>query len=252
MLLIIVHRLLQSFLFPPLNAMFIMLIGLIILKFYKRTGVIIIIFAWVFLYLQSLPRSAYLLNKIYELPPLTYSEFESSEAIVILGNGINKNGPEYPLGVNVSSGTAIRLNYAVFLAKQDPQKLIVVSGGYTGNLREANVMKDWLINIYDIKNPIIMENKSRNTDENAKFVAEILLNLHIKNVVIITQAYHMRRAMMLFNKYGLNPVAGSTDYFSSFSAQTPALAFIPSAVAMDQVTIVYHELIGYWLYKYFD
>lgn len=249
MLLIIVHRLLQSFLFPPLNAMLIMLVGIIMLLFKKKSSLLIISIGWIFLYVQSIPLTAYIISKNYELSPIQTEDFKLSQAIVILGGGINNSSLEYPSGINVNDGTAVRLNYAAYLAKQDPKKLIITSGGYTGSIREANVMRDKLITAYDVKNPIILENQSRNTDENAKFVADILLPMHIKNVVLVTQAFHMRRSMMLFKKYGLNPIAASTDYYSSYDALTPALTLIPNASAMRQISLVYHEILGYSVYK---
>ncbi|MDQ5921090.1 MAG: hypothetical protein QG673_1146 [Pseudomonadota bacterium] len=249
MSLIIVHRLLQSFILPPFNAILIMILGLIIASLRKKIGVIILVSGIVFLYIQSIPIVAYLISKKYELPPLTTQEFESAQAIVILGGGVNKNGPEYPLGANVSRATAIRLNYATFLAKQDPNKIIVPTGGYTGNIREADLMRQLLINFYKIDNPIVVENQSRNTDENAKFVAAILIPMHIKNVILVTQAFHMRRSIMLFKKYGLNPVAGSTDYYTNDNALNPILMFVPNAGSMEQIGTIYHETLGYWIYK---
>ncbi|MBP9743287.1 MAG: YdcF family protein [Burkholderiales bacterium] len=249
MLLIIVHRLLQSFFLPPFNAIIIIIIGIILTNFRKKTGIIIALLGILLLYIQATPIMAYWISKKYELPPLTSQEFQSSQAIVILGGGVNRKGPEYTLDANVSKATLIRLNYAVFLAKQDPTKLIIPSGGYTGNIREADLMRELLIDIYKVTNPIIVENQSRNTDENAKFAANILLARNIKNVIIVTQAFHMRRAMMLFHKYGLNPVAGSTDYYTDDNALTPALMFIPNAGAMHQVATIYHEILGYLVYE---
>ena len=249
MLLIIVHRLLQSLVFPPFNSILIAISGLLILRFYRKTGTIIISVAVFLLYLQSIPVTAYILSKRYELPPLQMADLTTSDAIVILGGGINPNGFEYESGINVNRGTLIRLQYAASLAKLQPHKLIITSGGYTGKFREANVMRNVLVNSFGVKNPIIVEPNSRNTDENAKFVADILKPLHIHNVILITQAYHMQRSMMLFRKYGLNPTAASTDYYSSEDALSPLLSFIPTAAAMLQVSVVYHEVIGYYVYK---
>lgn len=249
MLLIIVHRFFQNFIFPPLNSMIFMIIGLSILKYHFKIGVSLLIFGLISLYIQSIPLTAYILSKELEIPAMPISELNNAQAIVILGGGINGNSFEYESGVNANKGTLIRINYTAYLAKMSPNKLIVTSGGYTGKYRDANVMKDILINAYNVKNPIITENKSRNTDENAKFVANILLPMHIKNVIVVTQAFHMRRAIMLFKKYGLNPTPASTDYYISDDALTPVLSLIPTTGAMQQVSTIYHELIGYYIYK---
>ena len=145
--------------------------------------------------------------------------------------------------------TLIRLKYAAYLAKQHPNYLIVTSGGYSGKYREADIMRQTLIKSFGVTNKIIVENKSRNTDENAKFVADLLLSQNIHNVILITQAYHMSRALMLFKKYGLNPVPASTDYYTSLNATIPILSIIPNAEAMAQTTIILHEILGYFFYK---
>ena len=249
MLLIIVHRLLQSFFFPPFNCILIAILGLLLLRFFRKTGTIIISLAVFLLYIQSIPATAYILSKKYELPPLQMADLKTADAIVILGGGVNPNGFEYESGINVNLGTLVRLQYAASLAKLQPHKLIITSGGYTGKVREANVMRDILRTSFGVKNPILVEPNSRNTDENAKFVANLLQPLHVNNVILITQAYHMRRSIMLFKKYGLNPTAGSTDYYVSEDALTPWLSFIPSAGSMLQVSVVFHEIVGYYVYK---
>ena len=248
MLLITIHHLFQSFVFPPLNAMLIMLAGLIILRFRRKLGISLVILGIICLYVQSIPITAYLLKKSFELPPISRQELRRSQAIVIIGGGLNYS-PEYPKGIGVTSSTLIRLKYVSYLAKQYPDKLIVTSGGYTGTIREANIMKDVLIDSYGIKNPIITEDNSRNTDENAKFVANILLPMNIKTIALVTQAYHMQRAIMLFKKYGLEPIPASTDYYDKSHFKTKVLAFIPTASSMQQVALVFHEALGNLLYK---
>ncbi len=249
MSLIIVHRLLQSLAFPPLNSILAMILGLLILRFFRKTGFTILIIGILSLYIQSLPITAYILTKSRELPPLIAGQLKANDAIVVIGGGINGNGFEYESGVSVSRSTLIRLQYTAFLAKKHPKKLIVTSGGYTGKFREGDVMKDVLINSFGVKNPILVENDSRNTKENAEFVAKLLLNKNIHNIILITEAYHMQRSMMLFKKYGLNPTSASTNYYSNINAIIPSLSMIPSADAMQQVSTIYHEIVGYYVYK---
>ena len=249
MSLIIVHRLLQSLVSPPLNSILIMILGLFILLFLRKTGFTIIIVGILSLYIQSLPLTAYILTKSRELPPLTISQIKANDAIVVIGGGINGNGFEYESGVNVNCDTLIRLQYTAFLAKKYPKKLIITSGGYTGKFREGAVMKYALIKSFGVKNPILVESDSRNTKENAEFVAKLLLAKNIHNIILVTEAFHMQRAVMLFKEYGLNPTPASTNYYSNINATTPTLSMIPSANAITQVSTIYHEMLGYFAYK---
>jgi len=249
MSLIIVHRLLQALVFPPLNSILIMILGLLLLRFFRKAGFTILIIGILSLYIQSIPLTAYVLTKSRELPPLEMTQLKANDAIVVIGGGVNGNGFEYESGISVNRNTLIRLQYTAYLAKKYPRKLIVTSGGYTGKFREGDVMKYILVNSFGVKNPILVENNSRNTDENAEFVAKLLLDKNIHNIILITEAYHMRRAMMLFKKYGLNPTAASTNYYSNINATTPTLSIIPNAGSIFQVSTMYHEILGYLIYK---
>ncbi len=249
MLLIIVHRLIQNFVFPPLNGLIIIAIGIIVHKSRKLLSHLLIIIGILFLYLQSIPFTAYYLTKCIEVPPTTLIQMKNSQAIIVLGGGIKNTGFEYPTHAVVNTDTLIRLRYASYIAHLYPDKLIITSGGFTGNhYTEALVMRDSLINDFHVTNQILLENRSRNTDENAKFVAQILAAHNITQVVVVTQAYHMRRAIALFKKYGVDAIAAPTDFYNSYDAKTLSLAFIPNAGAMQQVARVLHEILGYFIY----
>src|SRR3990167_11477531 len=186
MQLIIVHRLLQSILLPPLNAVCIIFFGYLLLSRYKKIGKTLMGLGILFFYIQTTPIFAYSITKAIELPPVTPLALKNSQAIIVLGGGVNSNSYEYHT-VTALPNTLVRLSYAAYLAKQHPDMPIVTSGGYTSKkFSEASVMQRILINTFAVKNPIIIEGKSRDTNENAKFVAKILLAKQIHNVVIVS------------------------------------------------------------------
>ena len=250
MLLIIVHRFLEAFILPPLNSVIIMLIGYLLIRYrHKRTGVSIIVVGVLTLYVQSTPYFARYLNRTLEVPPLAAEQLKQVQAIVVLGGGV-KNSIENNHSVVPTTGTLVRLNYAAHLAHEHPDIPIVTSGGYTSvKYSEANVMRNVLVNSYFIQNKIIIENRSRNTEENAKFVAAILKPMNITRVAIVTQAFHIKRAEMLFKKYGLDPIPASTDYFHSDEAEMPVVAFLPSSAALHYTARALHEIFGYVIYS---
>lgn len=249
MTLIIVHRLLQSLILPPLNSVFIIVLGFCLVKKYRQTGKIIISLGVLTFYIQSIPFSAYYLTKSIELPPLKDEQMKMVQAIVVLGGGLNGHSYEYPVKAIPNTETLARLNYTAYLARQYPDLPIITSGGYTGtHYTEGKVMRYTLITSYFVTNPISVEDSSRNTDENAKFVAKMLQAEGITKVAIVSQAYHLRRACMVFRKYGIEPIPASTDYIYYPDAVTPILAFIPTAPAMRYTSRALHEIIGYWFY----
>lgn len=249
MTLVIVHRLLQSLILPPLNSILIILFGFFLIKKHARIRKLIIVIGIFTLYIQSTPFFAYNLNRSLELPPLNEEDLKTAQAIVVLGGGVNAHSYEYSVGAVASSDTLVRVNYAAYLARKYPNLPIITSGGYTGvRYTEGKVMRYTLLNNYYVTNPILVEDSSRNTDENAKYVAKMLQELKITKVVIVSQAYHLRRASMVFRKYGLDPIPASTDYIYSTDAATPSLAFIPSASAMKYTARAIHEIVGYLVY----
>lgn len=250
MTLIIVHRFLQSFLLPPLNSMVFIIVGLLIGANFRRFSCYLILVGIATLYLQSIPLTAHYLNNYLELPPIKLSRFiDKPQAIVVLGGGINNNGIEYNHDLEVGADTLIRLKYAAYLAHKFESTPVVVSGGLI-SLRhsEGDVMQQSLINDFQIKNTIFIEDRSRNTDENAKDVAKILQPMGIKTIILVSQAYHIRRATMLFHKYGFEVIPASTDYYDSNNPYSNSLSLLPQAKAMHDTAIALHEIIGFWIY----
>ena len=52
---------------------------------------------------------------------------------------------------------------------------------------------------------VTIEDKSRNTDENARFTAAIVHPQPSQRWIIVTSAFHMPRAMGVFEKAGFHP-----------------------------------------------
>ncbi len=52
---------------------------------------------------------------------------------------------------------------------------------------------------------VTIEDKSRNTDENARFTAAIVHPQPSQRWIIVTSAFHMPRAMGIFEKAGFQP-----------------------------------------------
>ena len=64
----------------------------------------------------------------------------------------------------------------------------------------------------------------------------------------ITTALHMRRAAAVFHKQGLFPDLYPVDFQSSSGGIT-ILSLCPSARALDMMTAVIHELVGFATYR---
>lgn len=116
----------------------------------------------------------------------TYEE----QTVIVLGCGIR--------GERVSVGLAKRLNKAYEYHLQNPEAVIIVSGGQgpQEDIPEALAMKRYLVNKGVSEDKIIMEDKSTSTITNFRNSYKIMYenNLSEYSVVFVTNGYHVYRA----------------------------------------------------------
>lgn len=116
---------------------------------------------------------------------------------------------------------------------------ILISGG-NGNLipgafSEGEWARGQLKEFKFADSTIVIEGKSRNTLENAKFSAVLLQKKGLKPpYVLVTSAFHMRRALMIFKKAGVDVIPYPADFRTRDDGFT-----------IDQLFPDF-ETIGYW------
>lgn len=244
---LVLHHLIQSLFLPPVNGVWIALLGLI--KFRSRAWLISCFScALVFVYLQFTPFMAGLLSRfIYpSFDNLMISRNYQAQAIVVLGAGSGVEIDEFgelhgfPVGF-----TLLNVESAAVVAKNNPQLPLILSGGSTNQyFSEASSMQHYLQEHYALVNEISVENRSMDTDENARYTAQKLAELRFNRVILVTQASHMWRSVALFNKYGIE----CNEYPAWDLYSTKPLwwqNFIPEQSAVIQTKKLIHELIGY-------
>ncbi len=92
------------------------------------------------------------------------------------------------------------------------------------------------------------EAESVDTWENARDSAAVLRSAGITRVYVVTQAWHMRRALVAFRRAGLDPVAAPV--LLDDVPQLHAFAFLPSVHAWEEGYFALHELIGLAWYEF--
>jgi len=126
---------------------------------------------------------------------------------------------------------------------------ILISSGNSGlrpdGFREADWVKKELLKFNVPDTAILIEHGSRNTFENAEFSKKILTIKHLSPpYLLVTGAFHMRRAMHIFKKAGI-PVI---PYPSEYSAVYDGLSIgdlIPQPEILSGWNIYTKEVIGY-------
>lgn len=121
--------------------------------------------------------------------------------LIVLGAQIYDHGPSIVL--------KYRLDTAAEYLSEHPDVVCIVSGGkgYNEPYTEAEGMAKYLTEKGIDKSRIMLEDKSTNTVENIRFSKEIA-DLDRKRVAIVTNNFHMFRALHIAKKQGLEGVQG--------------------------------------------
>jgi len=150
---------------------------------------------------QLSPEKASLLAKVFALidhnanQPIVDkldNSLGDDSAIITLGYALNPDGSMHDILIQ-------RLEKTLELAKQNPQSLIIVTGGVPqNNHTEGDLMKQWLISKGIPEKQIYADNYATSSVDNALFSRYALAKHHIKNAVLISSGSHVRRGQTLF------------------------------------------------------
>ncbi|MFD1986854.1 YdcF family protein [Mesorhizobium newzealandense] len=242
------------FFIQPLNlTIFLLLAGLVAAMLGRRrlaaTGsvlafLILALSAWTSL-------GAMMLNPLEERfarPPLP----ERVDGIVVLGGGFEGAINLVRGGYELNSG-GDRMVETAILARRFPTAKVVVSGG-TGELflegeGDAATAPRLLTALGVTADRLILENKSRNTYENAVFTKELVTPKSGETWLLVTSAFHMPRAKALFDKAGFATIPWPVDYRTTGREGIGLFRDNP-ADSLQATTMAIREWIGlfaYWL-----
>jgi uncharacterized SAM-binding protein YcdF (DUF218 family) len=158
----------------------------------------------------TLPLGMLLIAPLEDRFPLPPSDLPPPEGIIVLGGAINDEVSQARHETIFNEGGE-RLTEAVVLAKLYPQARVVYTSGsssFTGaTSTEALQARKFMSQMGIAPERITVEDKSRNTDENARFTAAIVHPQPSQRWIVVTSAFHIPRAMGIFEKAGFHPIA---------------------------------------------
>ena len=197
--------------------------------------------------MQATPYFAYSLNRWLAPEPMKLSALDDAKAIVLLGGGVSNNAGEYSVNAISGTDTLVRIRYTAFLEKRVPELPIFVSGGAIDTKdSEASLMRNALVDEFDVENPVYLEPDSKTTQENARYTARLLQQYGISRVILVSSASHLRRASALFERNGIQVIPAPTGFYSLGFASLPIMWFIPTGYALATTATVLHEFFGYF------
>lgn len=164
-------------------------------------------------------------------------------AIVILGSGLATNASEYG-GDTANERTLIRTRYGATLARRY-ELPVLVTGGKLPDAKgsEADIMAGILHNEFGVE-VRWQEAGSMDTAGNAALSAPILKAAGVRRIVLVTHAFHMPRAKLLFERAGLEVIPAPTAFFSHPDSDRLLTDFLPQSKALQISYYALHEWLG--------
>lgn len=172
----------------------------------RRGGGALLTLALVALWLSTTEVAGEALSRWAGQPPLLVPaevdalQGQAGGAVLVLGGGVRRLAPEYGQGVPKDI-TAERLAYGVWLARRSGWPL-GFSGGIGWTARElqqseASIVERVVTQDYGL--PLRWaEGRSRDTRENAANTLPLLAQAGVRQVLLVTHAEHMARALRAF------------------------------------------------------
>lgn len=244
--------LLKSVMLPPLLQLLGLLVAVVIWRLYPRLARTLALLSIASLWMLATPwvSDQLILSLENEYPLKSPQELQQTDAqaIVILSGTMVPFSREFGASA-VSSSTLLRLRYGAFLHRQTDLPILVTGGTPYSNspVSLAIAMAHSLEQHFQVDTRWL-EKRSRTTAENAQFSAAILADEGIEHVLLVTEGYHMPRAVYSFEKAGLEVTAAPT---SNLPPGGPSLkSWIPSSLALHNSSIALHEYLGLLAYKW--
>ena len=183
-------------------------------------------------------------------------EVPTAEAIVVLAGGRFK-----PVGNGLSQWTEPVVNrfeagVELYLAGRAP--LLLFTNGavpWEGCYEaiESSVMR--LAEKRGVpRHALVTTEKVRNTAEEARGVAKVLNKQSTAEkggkIILVTSAFHMRRAALLFERAGFEVIPFPTDFWVCRKQQFSMMDLLPTAQGLKQTETALREWYGYLYYAF--
>ncbi len=190
--------------------------------------------------------NAVMLSLEQNYPKRSMNDLDRVDGIIILGGMVDTlvSSERNEIALNEA---AERLTEASALAYKFPHAKIVISGGDGAliyrSTDEATVAERFFTRIGFDASRIVLEAKSRNTWENAKFSKQLVDPKPGERWLLITSAFHMTRAMGCFRAAGFDVSPWPVDFRTRGPEDLLRMSPIPSE-AWRRVDLATKEWVG--------
>jgi len=180
----------------------------------------------------------------WDIKPVPLKKTGPYSCVIVLGgfSGEDENGNGH------FNASADRFIQGLKLFTTGKASHIMISGGngalHPDQFEESDWVKTQLLQLKVPDSCILIEDRSRNTIENAAFSKPILEKSHLQPpYLLVTSAFHMRRSLGIFKKTKIDVIPFPCDYVimnESFSMNE----FIPDGEIIGKWNYYIKELVG--------
>jgi uncharacterized SAM-binding protein YcdF (DUF218 family) len=212
-------KIVWAFLQPSTLIAIVLVAGFLLVARGKRAG-LPVLFCGVALYLIAgfSPLANWLLVPLETRAQIGMSEpVDGAAGIIVLG-GATAGAQNFGERRVILNDAADRMIEAVRLAQQYPDLPVIFSGGNddifpSSKLEPEAQLARRFFEGFNITPPRLrLENRSRNTFENAAFTAKLMQPRLDQRWVLVTSAFHMPRARALFEAQGFHVIPRPGDF----------------------------------------
>ncbi|MBT1072573.1 YdcF family protein [Pelotalea chapellei] len=244
------QRIITSFLLPPGLIILLLLLSSFFFRNDCRRLSRINVFIALLLWLFSTPVFSDSLIGLLESQNSANVYDDHFDSIILLGGGIYEGVPDLNGTSAPTEDMLTRIVSAVRLYRRWKVP-IIVSGGAPPEFTvpEAVVVRRFLLDMGVPEKHIILEIQSRDTMENAQNVAVICRMRGYVRPVVVTSAYHAKRASMAFNKASMKTTLAACNFRGATGRHYGWVTFLPSAEPIETSWRTIRESIGLVYYN---
>ena len=242
---IFLHKILPLFVMPT----FLFLI-LITISAYKGFQKIIYFTILIFYVLSTSVFSNFIMKEVegkYYYPNL--KGVTKADAIVVLSGMMRIN--EFENNHILEWGDIDRFFKAIELYFSKKSNTIIFTGGKSPynitKISEGDVLKQYAIKFGVKMNDILVTKEVLNTAEESIAVKN-LIGIK-KSIILVTSAFHMKRAKSIFEKKGFKVIPYKVDYKTPPNLSLNFIDFLPSSSGLRRTEIALRELLGRLYYS---
>ena len=180
--------------------------------------------------------------------PVAIDTSPVADAIIVLAGDVSIPAP--PRLETQVRGNRVLHSLRLYRAGKAP--LLIVSGGNVfpqEGLEPESEYTARLLNELGVpREAIVVDRISRNTHENALEIARLVNKHKLDEVLLVTSAFHMPRAVASFQSAGIQ-VIPSPSSISAELAHPKVLDWIPTIDSLGSLNSLVHEKLGLLVYR---